>query len=291
MFEYGFLFAFLSMLFWGIGDSLFNSISKNNKEEVILFFQNLFFGIISIFLLVYLFIFDLDFTKINYDKIYFPILTILFEILGVLFLIKSLKKEKLGLSIAIASSYPLIVFLFSYFFLNETISLLSIFLIFLVIISLFLISLETINLKKLKSNKNLKYPFLSFLSWGLSEIFTKYTSNYYTDEISTSFIFFFSFLIMFLYFLFFSNFKKLKNISKNSLLIIFSISSFLFLANYFIISAYKLISTSLASAIAGSSSLISILIGIIFFKERFKKFQYFGMFILIVSLFFLVYLN
>ena len=108
-------------------------------------------------------------------KIIFPILAGLCEVGGVFFFIKSLKKEGVGLSIAIASSYPLIAFLYNYFFLGERLNSIQILSIFFIILGIFILSLETFNLRKIAFNKNLIFAFLAFISWGgakyLSKIF------------------------------------------------------------------------------------------------------------------------
>ena len=102
-------YALFAMVLFGIGDSMLKLI-KNENEKVILLIQYFF---IFIFSIVFIFLFPIEF-QVSWFLI-FPFLAGIFEPLGILFLIKSIQKENLGISIAIASSYPLITFIFNFF--------------------------------------------------------------------------------------------------------------------------------------------------------------------------------
>jgi drug/metabolite transporter (DMT)-like permease len=121
---------------------------------------------------------------------------------------------------------------------------------------------------------------------GGLNIFQKYSSFYYSEidmtiimSIGASFFVIIHSLIT----------KQKINIQKKYLGVVFLIAIFLFGGIFLMNTALHKTSASVVAAIVGSSAMITTLIGIIFYKERFLRHQYLGIVIIILSLFFLNY--
>ena len=284
----GFTFAFLAMLFFGVGDSLFAIPSRKYRELPILFWQ--YFFIASVLSIVLI----LSGVQIgNWLKweILFPITGGVFEVLGVMFLMKSLKKESLGLSIAIASAYPLVATGYSYIFLGEKLQMVQLMLILIIIGGLFIVSLNSFNIKRMRINNNLKFAFLAFLSWGGLTIMQKHASFYYTSLDVTIIMGLAGFISVILWLVAVSRFRNKILIDRQNLFIIFMIALLLSGAMLFMNLAFHNIQAGVASAIVGSSAIITNLIGLFIYKERLLRHQYVGIIFIIGALFCLSYFN
>ncbi len=282
----GMILAFIGMLFFGVGDSLFQLPARRYTERVILFYQYLFIAILAIGLLLLL-----DTNVLNLDfraTLLLPMVAGIFEVLGIMFFIKSIKKEGVGLSIAIASSYPLITFTYAFLFFHENLSIIQILSIFTIISGVFLMSLNKFGVGILRLNKNLKFAFLAFLSWGALTVTLKYSSFYYEPMDTTIIMSIVAFIVILIYQILFGNMRGLK-MDKKYIAIISVIASLLFFAIFFMNSAFQKTETSLVSAIISSSAMLTALIGYFFYKERFHKHQYIGILMVLTALFSLNY--
>ena len=280
----GIIIAFMGMLSFGVGDSLFNIPAKKYKEETIVFWQYVF---ILLFSIIFLMVYFNEIRAIHFGcKLLFPLLAGLGEVGGVFFLIKSLKKESLGLSIAIASAYPLSMLIYSYFIFNERIGLLQIISVVGIIFGLSVVSLRTINLQKISFNKNLKFAFLAFLSWSMLVILQKY-STYYYSSVNTTFIMEMGAAIIVIGY----NLFLKKNIivkKRKDIKFFFLIAFFLFFGILLFNTSLQKAPAGIVTAIIGSSAMVSVIIGRIFYKEKLLKHQYFGV---VMVIFFLFILN
>jgi len=281
MFELtGITLAFFGMLSFGLGDSLFVLPAKKYKEEIILFWEYFFILLISI-VIVYISKNTVMEQNISWT-ILFPVLAGLSEVGGVFFLMKSLKRETLGVSIAIASAYPLISFLYNHFVFAESLYFVQTISIFSIIGGIIILSLTSIKLSRLSLNKNIFFAFCSFISWGLLTIFQKYSTFYYSDIDTTIIMEIGSGLIVVFTLLFLKTQLKVKFKYLGTILLI---AVLLFLGLFFMNSALQSTKASIVVAIIGSSAMITNVIGFSFYKERLFKHQYLGILIIVVSLF------
>lgn len=279
----GILIAFIGMLSFGIGDSLFNILAKEYKERVIVFWQYVFILLLTIiFALFYL---D-ELGKMQIDlHLLFPLFAGLCEVAGVSFLIKSLQKESLGLSIAIASAYPLTMLFYSHFVFHENISFWQSIFVAGIIFGIFILSLNTLNIQRFSFNKNLKFAFVSFLSWSLLVILQKYSTYYYSDINTTIIMEMGAAIFVIGYSLFLR--KKIAVKVKDDFKIFFLIALFLFFGILLFNISLQKAPAGIVTAIIGSSAMVSAIIGYVFYKERLLKHQYIGIGLVIFFLFML----
>jgi drug/metabolite transporter (DMT)-like permease len=285
MFELtGIMLAFLGMMFFGIGDSLFEIPARKYKEKVILFYQFSFMALLA----GLLFLVEIENIQIitNFSwTILYALFAGIFDVCALFFLIKSLKNEKLGLSIAVASAYPIVVTVFSILFLGEHLNKIQVFSIFAIISGIFLISFTSLNFRKIVFNKNLRFAFISLFFWATDVILLKFSANNYSEIESTILLNFGGFVAIIIFSVFFVRKVELKKIEGKSIFITFVIAVLFSVGAYFLNSALRIIDAGLVSAILSSSAMITTLIGVIFYKERFKLHQYLGIALIVMSLF------
>lgn len=281
----GIVIAFLAMLSFGVGDSLFALPIKKYSERVVLFWQYCFIFLFSVILF---------FVSGNISNasnlgfsIIFPVVAGLGEVGGVFFLMKSLKQESLGVSISIASSYSLSAFLYNYFILGDNLTNIQIVSILFIVMGVFILSLEISNKKQVSFNKNVIFALLSFFSWSILVIFQKYSTFYYSD-LNTTIIMGLSVGIIILPILLIKE-KANIAIKQKYLFITFLIAVFLFLGIFLMNAALHKGSASVVTAITSSSAVITSLIGLAIYKEKLKKYQYIGIIVVGIFLFVLHY--
>lgn len=154
-------------------------------------------------------------------------------------------------------------------------------------IILSLTSIFLINIPNKNEKKNFNYLLiLLLLTGGMAEFSNKLFQKYAKTEIKSIFLFF-VFISAFLISLIFSK-KDLKKLTKKEILTGISVGIPNLFSSYFLILSLNYIKTSIAFTIYSIGSILIInIISFLFFKERLKKIEIIGIFIIILSLFLL----
>ncbi len=280
----GFIYALIS----SIGYSL-NQIY--NKKLLIKGLSNLESILISnFFLTINIFTLLILFGKIEiykYSNLDFVLLIIgsILATIGLLFLFKSFKTLLISESLAIANIYPFITLILSAIFLNERITLFQ----FLLMILIFIGIITLIREKKgFKLSKYYFFPLITGIAWGYIGFLIFYLSQKNINLYSIIFLLEFGILIASLmaYRLFEKKEKKRKNISKYLPIIYIGFLSGLFtlIGTFFYGLSVNYIPSSIASSIASTQIMFSIISSYLLLNEKIRKEQIIGFVIIILSL-------
>jgi len=218
---------------------------------------------------------------------------ILSAIIGIFFFIGFILLEKTiktsGLSItSVASKMSVVIpIIFSIVFYNETINYLKITGIILALISIFMIVYRKNNHKK---EIITLLPLLLFVFMGTIDSFIKYAQVHIFDKdvnaiIFTSLLFFFSFISSLIYYII--NKKQTKIIKSNTIIFGSALGLVNFSSIYFLIKAFdtNIFNSSVIFGINNTAIVVlSILIGLLFFKEKITKFNFAGIIVSIIAI-------
>ncbi len=218
---------------------------------------------------------------------------ILSAIIGVFFFIGFILLEKTiktsGLSItSVASKMSVVIpIIFSIVFYNETISYLKITGIILALISIFMIVYRKNNNKK---EIIILLPLLLFVFMGTIDSFIKYAQVHIFDKdvnaiIFTSLLFFFSFISSLIYYI--VNKKRTKIIKHKTIIFGSALGLVNFSSIYFLIKAFdtNIFNSSVIFGINNTAIVVlSILIGLLFFKEKITKLNFAGIIVSVIAI-------
>ena len=229
------------------------------------------FGVVLLFLFIPFFT---DFVFPSIDFIPYILFTTLIGSAAVIFYYKAVKETKVSLVTAITKNYFLVTIIFSFLFLQETLSLIQIFAVILIVFALLLLSFEK-NKLKFKIEKGVLYSFLTFIGWGAYFAMIKpivLILNPFNTTLITETMIFFMILIYSL------STKKEINLSEtksNLFLLTGTVFLTIGLVAYYI--SIELIGASLSAVVIATSPLITAMLARIFLKEKLVLRQYFAL--------------
>lgn len=262
------IYALMSMLFWGLALFLAAIASRKIGNILTLFWMQIFgFVIGSIYLL-----FSPNLVSLHLLPPFIPVLIsiALLQATGALAYYKGMVKGQVSLVSPLGASYGLITAILSIIFLKEILRLNQLVAIILIIFGMIIIS---INLKDFIKNKSIqlltgtKEGIIAMLSWGVSLfllIFPSKELGWFLPSI------FFRFLII-LFLLIYILYSKISFLPKTQKLP-FKLLVFIGLFDILAFFSYSLgVSQgygSIVGPVSSASTLVTIFLGLIFFKEK-----------------------
>jgi len=209
-------------------------------------------------------------------------------ILGQALYIYVLEKGEISITATILASFSIYTILFSMIFNRERPTLLTLFFIALTIIGTIIVSLpEEINKKELKKVNFIFWAVGAAIGIGASDTLTKY----YINQASVgSFLFYVSFaqiLVSLIYLKFDKQpLNQLNEIFHRFKEYTFALlgSLFIIVATMFLFLSFNFTLASIASPIAASSPIVTIVLALIFLKEKISLKNWMGLIIVFVSI-------
>jgi len=272
----GVIFGFLSMIGYGLS----NSISKQPIQKIgvtkTIFYRNVFTSIILFVLIL--------FNRNQIWSIKFIIFTILISILGyfaLVFFFKSIKIGKVGVVVPVANSSIIITVFLSIIFFKENLSIQKISSLILIILGVILISVNISDFKKsniFKFSSGVPYSLVTMILWGLTFFLLKIPVNVIGPILSV-FIIEFGIVI----FSGISN-KDFTLPDKKTLGTIFLIAILGAIGILFFSFGISIYDVSIVATISSANPLISTFYGLFVFKEKLSMKQYLATFLIIFGL-------
>lgn len=287
-------FAFLCAIGWAVSSTIFEAATKKTDtisvNVIRLISGIIFLGCITFFTRGMFFPFD---SNIN-NWTFLGISGVIGLFCGDIFLYEAYFLIGARLSMLFLTMTPLIVGLFGFIFLGETLTLLQVAAMFITCSGILMVVIkpksENKDEKKL-SSKGILYICLAVILEAMGNIFTKMGSKNYDPSSSTQI----RMICALFVFLFFLTFKKkwgniigtTKNIKALSLILAGTVVSTSGIT--FLVAAFNRINTGVASTISSMSPVIIIPISVIVFKEKVKLKEVIGAIISVIgiALFFL----
>ncbi len=287
-FKISLIFAFLAMIFWGVGDFLIQKTIKKIGEFQTLLFINLFAGLALIpFVLK-------DFPLIfDWPNILLLIIMTIIDLLYSIFLFKAYNKGKLSvIEIALIGELPLTIFLGLIFF-GEKLSFIETFLVLLIILGVFLISKSKKNWKeKIKEyflgrkfvwEKGILFVFVAIIFSSFYNLLVAFNARTISAFTSIWFPWTLSSIFLLIYIIYKKGLKSsCKNIINYKKLIFFTAlidtAAWIFYAL-----ATQKEELSIITAIVAGYAVIAMILDIKINKQKIGNWQYLGAFFVFVG--------
>ena len=262
------IFALMSMFFWGLALFLAAIASRKIGNILTLFWMQIFGFIIG----VNYALFNPHLVSLQLLPPFMAILAVfaLLQVIGTLGYYKGLIKGQVSLVSPLGASYGLITAVLSLVFLKEVLRLNQIIAIFLIIFGIIILSInlkDLINKKSIQLLTGTKEGIIAMLGWGVSLFLLIFPSKYLGWFLPAIFSRFLMILILLVYILY----SKIAIFPKNQKLP-FKLLIFIGLFDMLAFFSYSLgVSKgfgSIVGPVSSASTLVTIFLGLIFFKEK-----------------------
>ena len=278
-------FVILSVI-CSVSVGIFLKVAKRYNLNI---FQLITFNYLSAILLTYT-VYQPEVTK-SYELIPYDLFISLAILLPVIFVIQAISIRKTGIvKTDIAQRLSLFIPLIaSYYLFNENFTNLKIFGFIIGFSAIFF----TLNKKSNKKSSNWIYPLLVLLGFGIIDILFKKVAVFPELGFTTSLFFIFcgAFLISILFLIFKEIYQKEK-IQLNNCLLGLALGLLNFGNILFYLKAHKALSENPSTVFAGMNMgviILGSLAGILLFKEKMTKWNYFGIFLALISIIIITY--
>ena len=278
-------FVILSVI-CSVSVGIFLKVAKRYNLNI---FQLITFNYLSALLLTYI-VYQPEVTK-SYESIPYDLFISLAILLPVIFVIQAISIKKTGIvKTDIAQRLSLFIPLIaSYYLFNENFTNLKIFGFIIGFSAIFF----TLNKKSNKKSSNWIYPLLVLLGFGIIDILFKKVAVFPELGFTTSLFFIFcgAFLISILFLIFKEIYQKEK-IQLNNCLLGLALGLLNFGNILFYLKAHKALSENPSTVFAGMNMgviILGSLAGILLFKEKMTKWNYFGIFLALISIIIITY--
>ena len=278
-------FVILSVI-CSVSVGIFLKVAKRYNLNI---FQLITFNYLSALLLTYT-VYQPEVIK-NYESIPYDLFISLAILLPVIFVIQAISIRKTGIvKTDIAQRLSLFIPLIaSYYLFNENFTNLKIFGFIIGFSAIFF----TLNKKSNKKSSNWIYPLLVLLGFGIIDILFKKVAVFPELGFTTSLFFIFcgAFLISILFLIFKEIYQKEK-IQLNNCLLGLALGLLNFGNILFYLKAHKALSENPSTVFAGMNMgviILGSLAGILLFKEKMTKWNYFGIFLALISIIIITY--
>lgn len=262
------IFALMSMLFWGLALFLAAIASRKIGNILTLFWMQIYGFVIGV---IYA-LFNPHLVSLQLLPPFMPILAVfaLLQVIGTLGYYKGLIKGQVSLVSPLGASYGLVTAVLSIVFLKEVLRLNQLVAIFLIIFGIIILS---ISLKDLINNKSIqlltgtKEGIIAMLGWGVSLFLLIFPSKYLGWFLPAIFSRFLMILILLVYILY-SKLTIFPKAQKLPVKLLIFIGLFDMLAFFSYSLGVSKGFGSIVGPVSSASTLITIFLGLIFFKEK-----------------------
>jgi len=274
------IFGLSASVGYGLSDYIGAKVTRKIGEYKIILFSHF----LGLFLLVPLVLITKTSLLMSPSTFFLFIIYGLLAVIAIFYFYKALKIGPVSLVTPIAASYSLVSVISALLFYKEKLVLNHYLAIFLIIFGIIITSFKIEKQKiKLINTKGIFYAFIPMFLWGISIPYI----TFIIKEIGWISATFYEYLLIMLFIYFYILIKKIdiKNIRFTKDLIGFAFFRFLGFSMMNIGLLYGLI--SVVAPVESTSPLITVILALIFLKEKIQKHQLVGAFITIAGLIFL----
>jgi drug/metabolite transporter (DMT)-like permease len=275
----GLICGLISMFGWGIADFLM----KEPGQKIGSFRTLFFIQVINLILTIPFFFYYLIKYSFNIGLMDLVLLFLIgiLDLFAYLNFLEGITKGELAIVSPIVSVYSIITVVLSVIILGEFITNLQMVAIILALIGVVLTSVDLKNLHNIHSVKGLKNAFFAMLGWGIFLFLTGFLES----RIHWIQIFLLSNLIIAGVIIFFLLFKiKTKKIPKSQMSILTVIAIISSLSWISMNIGFSVSSVSIVSVVSSLSPFITVILAVIYLKEKLILNQKIGIFLIISSL-------
>ena len=282
MLSVGIISGLIAMLCWGIADFLVAVTIRKVGSLKAMFWGNL----IGLFPLIFVVIFFFNQLFITVNELILLLIAGAIMLVATISFYKAYEIGEVSVVTPIATSASLVTVLLAVLILGEQLSLLNIISIIIVSLGIILVSTDFKKLKHIHTVKGVKEAVITMILWGVYIFIIKVLSS----TMSLINLSVFSFLLINSYLMVYPLIKKvsinLKDLKKDKIYMIFIANSLLFLFawvafNYGI--KHDLI--SLVAPVSSLSPSITVILALIFYKEKLVLNQKLGILTILLGLF------
>ncbi len=282
MLSVGIISGLIAMLCWGIGDFLLAVTVRKIGQLKAMFWGNI-IGVVPILLIV-IYFFNQLFITINEFLILLGGGAIM--LVATLSFYKAYEIGEVSVVTPIATSASLVTVLLAVLLLGEQLTFLNIISIIIISIGIVLVSTDFRKLKHMHTVKGVKEAVITMILWGVHIFIIKILSG----TMNLVNISVFSFLVINSYLMLYPLVKKvpikLKELKKDRIYLIFIANSFLFLIAWVAFNyGIKHDLVSLVAPVSSLSPAITVILALIFYKEKLVLNQKLGILTVLIGLF------
>lgn len=277
----GIIFALLSCVFIAVGNILLKKSFKDFPPSISFFIFSVFSVLIWAPVGIIL--------GVQFTHIFFGLFVgIMSAILGQAIYIYVLEKGEVSITATILSSFSIYTIIFSMIFNHERPGLITLLFIALTVIGTLIVSLpEKVDGNDLQKTNIILWAIFAAVSIGAADTLTKF---YITQASVGSFLFYVAFAQLFVSFIYlridkqplrqFNDFFHKLDEYKFALLG----SGFIAFATMFLFLSFNFTLASIASPIAASSPIITVILAVVFLKEKVTPKNWVGLLLLLISI-------
>ena len=272
----GIITGFFTMFFWGVAIFLAALASRKIGNILTLFWMQLFGFLVG----TTYFLFNYNSLSLSSIVHFVPVLCFIavFQVMAYLAFYKGLEKGQVSLVSPLGASWSLITVILSVIFYREALKTNQLFAIFLITIGIVIIA---VNLKDLIKNKSLqlligvKEGLISMFGWGIS-LFLLISVSKELGWFLPAFVFRFLILVLLITYIFYSKKSFLPKSDKFPWITLLLIGLFDMLAFFTYSLGVSGAYGSIVAPISSANTLVTIVLSVIFLKERVKPRQTIG---------------
>lgn len=290
MVSVGILMGLIAMFCWGISDFLYSIVTRR-LGTLKTTFTSQFLSIIPTLIAILLF-----FNKLSFDLHNLLYLAIggLLMVVAVVNFFEALRIGEVALVAPIANAYSVITVILAILFLQESLSTLRLISIVLVILGVILTSTDLRKLKHIHTAKGIVNAFIPMIIWGIYFFIVKYVSNNLSNSMSgvdvaiNLFILtgIFNGLFMVSYPIIKKQVPTFAQVRKDNILLMLIIITILVNISWFAINyGVSLDLVSLVTPISSLAPAITVILAVIFFKDKLVLNQKLGIITILLGLF------
>jgi drug/metabolite transporter (DMT)-like permease len=276
------------MFGWGIADFISSKVVRKLGSFKTIYLNNI---IWTIALIPFAFFFDMSINPINFIPIFGATIC---QVIAMYYFYQSMKIGEISVVTPISASYSLVtVFLLMILFGYE-LSLLSLVAIFILVLGIILTSTDLKKIKHLHTVKGVKESIVALLGWGVFYVFFEIAAKDITFFVrfpptSATALFFHAGIIMGISQILFSTFNKgvvhKKDLKNNNSLFLMVIANIIYLITWSTLNLGIVTgNTALIAAISSLYPAITVILAMVFFKEKLVLNQWFGIFTIFAGL-------
>lgn len=282
MFSIGIITGLIAMLCWGVADFLFSIPTKKLGAKKTIVIYNIFSLILVLPFILYFY----DSLHITLTNLVLLIIAILIDAVAIFYFLRAFEIGEVSIVVPISAGYSLVTVILAVLFLSETLTLVGFFSIFIIIIGLIFTSTDIRKLKHIHTTAGVKESLIAMIGWGVYFFIIGNVSK--TMDYKNLFVF--TTVLLAIVFAIFAIIKRVvvtkQDLKHKGILPILIITSIIYSVAWFVIN-YG-ITQDLVSLVTPISSLypvITVILAVVFYKEKLVLNQKLGILAILAGLF------
>ena len=282
MISVGIMAGLIAMLCWGVGDFLFSIPTKKLGALKTIVFFNIFSVITALPYILYIF----NSLNITITNLILLFVAVIIDAVAIFYFLRAFEIGEVSIVAPISAGYSLVTVILAIIFLGEILNLSKFIAILIIIIGLVFTSTDIRKLKHIYTALGVKESFVAMMAWGIYFFIIGIVSK--TMDYKNLFVF--TTVLLAIVFAIFAIIKRVKvgkkDLHQKGILPIFIVTSIIYTIAWFVIN-YG-ITQDLVSLVTPISSLypaITVILAVVFYKEKLVMNQKLGILAILAGLF------